>query len=180
MIQYNLQSEGVLLRLIEKNDAQFIVNLRSDQRLGQNLSPTSSKVEDQITWIKDYKKREAEKKEYYFIIEDSNKKHWGTIRLYNFDENSFTIGSWICLPNNKDKIAIKAWLLCVEFGFEQLNFDVLLFDVRKKNTSVLYYAKLYHPKLVSEDDLNCFFMLEKAAFYENRERVIKLLKIKMR
>jgi RimJ/RimL family protein N-acetyltransferase len=179
MSRYNLQAEDVSLRLIENEDAHFIVDLRTDQRLGQNLSHTSSKVEDQIDWIIEYKKREAEKKEFYFIFEDSNKKPWGTVRLYNFNENSFTIGSWICLPNNKDKIAIKAWLLCVEFGFETLNFDVLLFDVRKKNTSVLYYAKLYHPILIAEDELNYFFELHKATFYKNREKVIKLLNIKM-
>ncbi len=178
MIQLNLKAEGVQLRLVEKEDAQFIVDLRTNHKLGKNLSQTSEKVDDQINWIENYKKKELDLKEFYFIIEDSKKTKWGTVRLYNFNENSFTIGSWICLPNNKDKIAIKAWLLCVEFGFEKLNFDVLLFDVRKKNRSVLYYAKLYQPTTISEDELNYFFMLEKATFYINREKVIKLLNVK--
>lgn len=180
MSKYILQAKGVRLRLVENEDAQFIVDLRTDPRLGQNLSPTSAILEDQINWIKNYKKREADQEELYFIIEDSNKIPWGTVRLYGFDENCFTVGSWICLPGNQDKIAVKAWLLCVEYGFEMLKFNVLLFDVRKKNTGVLYYAKLYHPTLISEDELNYYFELEKATFYKNRERVIKLLNIKLR
>jgi hypothetical protein len=177
MRKYKLQANGVKLRLDENEDAQFIVELRTDPGLGQNLSPTSTKLNDQINWIKNYKKRETDQEELYFIIEDSNENPWGTVRLYNFNENSFTVGSWICLPGNKDKIAIKAWLLCVEYGFELLNFNVLLFDIRKKNSSVLYYAKLYHPTLTSEDKLNYYFELEKETFYKYRERVIKLLNI---
>jgi hypothetical protein len=179
MSKYNLQASGVKLRLVENEDAQFIVDLRTDPRLGQNLSPTSAILDDQICWIKNYKNREAVQEEFYFIIEDSNEKTWGTVRIYDFNENSFTVGSWVCLPGNKDKIAIKAWLLCVEYGFEMLNFNVLLFDVRKKNSSVLYYAKLYHPTLISEDELNYYFKLEKLTFYKNRKKVIKLLNINL-
>ena len=174
-----ITAEDIKMRLIEKSDAKFVVELRTDPKLGQNLSWTSSKVEDEINWIEEYKKREADKKEFYFIFEDKNHNPWGTIRLYNFKENSFTIGSWICLPKNNEKIAVKAWLLSVAFGFEKLNFNMCMFDVRKKNLSVLYYAYLYHPELISEDKLNYYFRLDKDTFYENRQKVIDILKIKL-
>ena len=170
---------GITLRLVEKSDSKFILALRTDTILGRNISWTSSSIEEQNNWIEKYKKREADHKEFYFIFEDSNNKSWGTIRLYNFTKDSFTIGSWICLPDNKEKIAVKAWLLSVAFGFEKLNFKVCMFDVRKKNLSVLYYAYLYHPELISEDKLNYYFSLDKNTFYENRQKVISFLKIKL-
>jgi hypothetical protein len=175
----NLSTEGVKLRFVEESDAKFIVDLRTDAKLGKNLSKTSSSIDDQVIWIEEYKKRESCQKEFYFIFEDSTQKPWGTVRLYNLTSESFTIGSWICLPDNKDKIAIKAWLLCVDFAFEKLNFDICLFDVRKKNVGVLYYAYLYHPTLISEDELNNFFRLDKATFYKYRGKVVKLLGLKM-
>ncbi len=173
-----IKSDEIKLRLIEKSDSKFIIDLRTDAKLGKNISWTSSKIEEQINWIEKYKKREAEGKEFYFIFEDASGKPWGTIRLYSFEKESFTVGSWICLPNNKDKIAIKAWLLCVDFAFETLEFNECLFDVRKKNIGVLYYAYLYKPELIKEDSLNYFFSLSKEKFYKNREKVIHLLTLK--
>lgn len=174
-----MKAQGVNLRLVEETDAGFIVKIRTDTKLGQHISSTSTEITDQVNWIKEYKKREKAGTEYYFIFEDSRQNAWGTVRLYNFSGKKFTIGSWVCLPNNKDNIAIKAWLLSVQFGFEVLNFEVLQFDIRKKNTAVLLYANMYKPRKINEDELNYFFELEKEAFYSNREKVVQLLKIQM-
>ena len=44
----------------------------------------------QVEWIQNYKEREANKLEYYFIIEDKlTKEKYGTVRLYDFREDSF-------------------------------------------------------------------------------------------
>ena len=175
----NIQGGNVSLRLVNDSDAEFILRLRTDDKLAQNISWTSSKINKQIKWIKEYKQREKENREFYFIFEDSNYKPWGTVRLYEFTEESFTIGSWICLQGNNENIAIKAWLLSIEFAFEELNYNICKFDIRKKNKSVLYYAKLYNPTLIVEDDLNFYFRLNRDTYYKNRERVIKLLNIKI-
>jgi hypothetical protein len=83
------------------------------------------------------------------------------------------------LPDNKEKLAIKAWLLSVEYGFEKLGFSTCLFDVRKKNTSVLYFAYLFHPEKINEDELNYYFSLNKDTFHKYREKVVKLLQFKI-
>ncbi len=174
-----IEVENITLRLIEKSDAKFIIDLRTDQKLGLNISWTSPNVKDQINWINQYEKREALKEEFYFIFEDSNEKPWGTIRLYNFKEDSFTIGSWICLPHNTERIAIKAWLLSVNYGFEKLGFTSCLYDVRKQNIAVLYFAYLFHPELINEDELNYYFRLDKDSFYKYQEKVVELLQFGM-
>jgi len=179
MHESSFEIQNINLRLIEKSDAAFIIKLRTDLKLGQNISWTSPNIEDQVNWINSYKKREELNKEFYFIYEDLNLKPWGTIRLYDFNEDSFTIGSWICLPDNKEQLAIKAWLLSVEYGFEKLGFNTCMFDVRKKNTSVLYFAYLFHPKKINEDELNFFFKLNKETFLKYREKVVKLLQFKI-
>lgn len=166
------------MRMIEESDAKFIVNLRTDEKLGQYISETSSNIEDQIGWIKEYKKRERKRCEFYFLFEDTSKKKWGTIRLYNLKEDSFTVGSWICLHGNKNHIAIKSFLYAIKFGFEKLNYKTCLLDVRKKNLRVLFYLKLFKPVLIKEDDLNYFFSMEKNNFYSNINKITNILNIK--
>ena len=176
---YIIKAEGISMRMIEESDAKFIIDIRTDEKLGQYISETSSIIENQIGWIKEYKKRESNQKEFYFIFEDSNNKKWGTIRLYNLEEDSFTVGSWICLQGNKNHIAIKSFLNAIEFGFEKLHYKTCLLDVRKKNLRVLYYLKLFNPVLVKEDDLNYFFRLEKYTFFNNKNKIINTLNIKL-
>ena len=175
----NVEGNNVKLKLVCKSDAKFISEIRTDERLGLNISKTSSDVQDQEKWIDLYKKREKEHKEFYFVFEDLNHKAWGTVRIYDIDKDNFTIGSWICLPGNDENIAIKAWLLCIEFGFEKLNIELSKFDIRKKNRTVLYFAYLFHPILIREDELNFYFRLDKNTYYKNRKKVARLLKIEL-
>lgn len=176
---YKIRAENISMRLVNKSDAKFILDLRRDKRLSQYISSTSPKLEDQIKWLLEYFKREADQKEFYFIYEDSGKKPWGVIRLYNFTEDSFTIGSWVCYPGNTNNIAVKAWLLAVEFGFNTLKFNTCMLDVRKKNLYVLYYLKLFNPDLINEDELNYYFRFDKKTFQEKRKKVTKFMNINL-
>ncbi len=176
---FKIQTDDMSMRLVDKSDAKFIVDLRTDETLGQFISETSSSIENQIAWIEEYKKREAEHKEFYFIYEDSVNTKWGTIRLYNLLEDSFTLGSWICVQGNKNHIAIKSFLYALKFGFEKLGYENCQIDVRKKNIRVLYFLKLFKPVLINEDLLNWFFRLEKNTFYHNISVVNNVLNIKL-
>lgn len=175
-----ISESGIKMRLIEKTDSEFVLKLRTDERLRQFISFTSPNIEDQINWINQYKKREAAGKELYYLYEDSNQTPWGTIRLYNFENERFTIGSWVCFPGNHDHIAVKAWLLAVELGFEKLNFKECMVDVRKKNIYVLYYLKLFKPTLIKADDLDYYFIFDKESFTNNRDKVNQLMNLKLK
>lgn len=171
-----ISDSKIKIRLVVESDAEFILKLRNDERLKMHISPTSTSIADQIEWIKKYKKREQEEIEFYFIFEDINGKMWGTIRLYNITDESFTIGSWLCLPGENENIAIKSWLLCIQFGFEKLNYNHCLFDIRKTNKTVLYFAKLFKPELINQDELNFYFNLDKNSFLKNQNKVNKFIK----
>ena len=73
----NILADGIKMRLINEADAEFVVKLRTDKKLGKYISWTSNNIEDQIGWIKEYKKREAKQKEFYFIFEDNEHKPLG-------------------------------------------------------------------------------------------------------
>ena len=63
---------NISLRLVDEEDADFIVSLRSDEKKSRFISYTDPNIETQKNWIREYKKRENEGKEYYFIASDVN------------------------------------------------------------------------------------------------------------
>ncbi len=177
--KYILQGNNINMRFVRESDAKFIVDLRTDKKLKRFISWTSSSIEKQTFWIRKYIEREKKLKEYYFIFEDAQHNPWGTIRIYNLTKSHFTIGSWVCLPGDNNKIAIKAWLIAIRFGFNNLGKERCLLDVRKKNYSVLSYIRLFQPEFIKENNFHKYFSLEKENFQENQDKVINLLNIKL-
>lgn len=169
VIKYN-----IVLELVTEKDAQFIIGLRSGKR-STHISYTEPDILKQISWIKQYKIREQNNLEYYFIVKDLDGKKWGTTRLYNFNNDKFEVGSWVFLEDSPVGIAIKGDIITREIAFEQLGFESCKFDVRKENKTVLKYHCGYKPLLVAEDGLNFYFELNKQDFYKQRDKLIKIL-----
>lgn len=53
-----LKANTVHFRLVEESNAHFICELRSDPNLNKHISQTSTLVEEQKKWIRNYKDRE--------------------------------------------------------------------------------------------------------------------------
>jgi len=174
-----IKRKDIILRLCEINDAEFILSLRLNPSLNKYISHTDINIEQQKKWILAYKDRERRNKELYFIIEDINHNRLGTYRIYNIQENSFTIGSWIFKKRTSNYLSVKADILVKDFGFENLKFKYCRFDVRKKNKKVLKYHRLFEPKLINENKLNYYFELDEETYYINRAKVCKLLGINL-
>jgi len=162
---------GIVLRAVEIEDAEFILSLRTDSILNQFISYTNPNLEDQVKWIENYKIREKSGLEYYFTAGDAEGIKFGTIRIYDFDEKSFEIGSWLFRTNSPLGMAVKAHFIGFEIGFERLKADYCRFEIRKKNVGVLRYMNDFKTIKVGEDDLNYYFTLSKENFYARRNRL---------
>ena len=125
-----LKSKNVNLRLVEESDAQFILELRLNDSLNRYLSTVDDNLSKQIKWINNYKKRETQKEEFYFIIENKKNELIGSVRLYDFLENSFSWGSWILNNKKSPTSAIESALLVYQFGFNDLSFQKSHFEMR--------------------------------------------------
>ena len=85
--------DAIQLRLVSIDDAPFILKLRLDTKYNQFLTKVNGDLESQIEWIKNYKKEENLGAQYYFIIERNDRTPCGTVRLYDFQIDSFCWGS---------------------------------------------------------------------------------------
>lgn len=154
----------VNLRYVTVNDAEFIVNLRLKN--GQYLSKIDPDPKKQIKWIKLYKNKEKEEKEFYFIINNASKKV-GLIRIYDIDynKNSFTFGSFIIDKDLCHKYtALESILLIFKYAFIKLNLEECYFDCRINNDIANNFYIRLGCKIIKEDSLNYYYKYTKDIF----------------
>ena len=165
---------GITQRFVTEADAQFILQLRLDERLSRFLSPTKNDITNQIDWIQGYKKRESEGKEFYFITVDEKGERFGVNRLYNFNNYSFEVGSWLFKDGTPGSMSILSDLATRDFGFEELGFKTCRFEVRKGNLTVLNYHQKFLPEIVAEDENNIYFELSKDNYDLFKNKLLKI------
>ncbi len=152
------QSKSIRLRFVEESDADFILSLRLDSKYNKYLSPVSRDIDKQKEWIRAYKKLESDGSEYYFIIERHDGIRCGTVRMYDFKDNSFSWGSWILNEDKPRTAALETALLIYKAGFEILGFDRSHFEVNRNNTRVISFHSRLGAEKVSEDNENFYFI----------------------
>jgi RimJ/RimL family protein N-acetyltransferase len=162
-----LTGKSINLRAVTVGDAAFILKLRLDATLNTHLSATDPDVHKQVAWIEQHPWGQGQ---YYCIVEDKNANAVGTVRLYDFQGDSFCWGSWILLPEAPRKAAIESALMVYEFGFYKLGFLRSHFDVRKQNTRVIDFHQRLGAKIVRESALDYFFSYSREDYEAIKER----------
>jgi hypothetical protein len=166
---------GQAYRLVDETDAGFINQLRTNSKLGRFLSKTEVGIDVQRKWIEEYKKRELMGEDFYFMCLDPlSKERMGVMRLYNFSDKIFEIGSWLFKPGLDITKAIVADITGKEIGFDLLGYSVCKFEVRKENKSVIRYHQNFQPELVDEDELNYYYRLTINKFNNNKNKLLKI------
>lgn len=166
-----LQSKTIRLRLVEEEDAEFILSLRKDTKYNQHLSPVSGGVNEQAEWIRRYKKDEKNKIQYYFIIERTDGIRCGTVRVYDIREGSFSWGSWILNEDKPRFAAVESALLVYSFGFENLNFNKSHFEVRKENAKVISFHEKMGAVKNGETETEYLFEITKDSIQSTKKRL---------
>ena len=139
---FELERYGLRVRLVREEDAEFIVKVRTDSQNARYLGHTDNDVAKQVTWLKEYKKREAEAKEYYFIF-FKNEIPIVLCRLYNIDwmHLTYTSGSWVSVPGSDYEAVMTCSVIVDEIALEMLNLIVCYYDVRKDNKQVINFHR---------------------------------------
>lgn len=178
-MQFDLEAKTIYLRLVRKEDALFICSLRNNDQLNTYISKSTASEEAQREWIINYKQRESNGEEYYFIIcRKSDDLQIGTVRLYDFrsDPKSFCWGSWILNENKTKYAAVESALLVYEAGFSTLGFDQSHYDVMKGNNKVHSFHLKMGAEKVSEDNVNVYYTFPKDQHVINKNHYAKFLR----
>ncbi|WP_205352327.1 GNAT family N-acetyltransferase [Vibrio cholerae] len=171
-----LSSKTINLRFVEESDAEFILSLRTDERYNKYLSSVANDINAQREWIKNYKNKESQKIEFYFIIERNDGVPCGTVRIYDFKNDSFSWGSWILNDSKPRYAAVESAFLIYEFGFEKLGFKKSHFEVVKGNDKVSDFHLKFGAQQVDEDSDNYYYEISKSVVAENKIKFARIFK----
>lgn len=172
---FELYRYGLHVRLVREEDAKYIVKLRTNPQKGRYLHATKADVSVQEDWIRDYRKREAEGKEFYFIFSKEN-VNVGVARLYNIEEDKFTSGSWL-VSSDSIGVGVLCDIISREIAFELYPNSINYFDIRKENKNVLRYAQSYHPTRYNEDEDNIYFYTDRLHFEKYKQLYLRMARL---
>lgn len=165
----------VSLRLVEESDAEFILSLRTDNKLSSYVSAVIPSLQEQESWIRSYKKREALRSEFYFIVQNVASDKIGTIRIYDLEPNIFCWGSWIIKSEGNVKAPFSSVLSLYEFAFYQLGFDKCKFDVRNENSMVISFHRNMGATQVNKNNVDTFFEYTLSQYEDFKAKNKKLI-----
>ena len=171
---FNMQKYGLNVRLVNENDAAFILKLRTNERLARHIHSTEDDLSRQVQWIRDYKIRETEGREYYFMYSKGNNPI-GVSRVSNIFEYFGLGGSWLCSPNNDPLDSMKTPFIAHDICFEVIGLDYIVFDVRKANKQVWKFHESAGAIKLGESEIDYYYYLYNKNYFSKRSYYIKLL-----
>ena len=171
---FSLDRYGVHVRLADVQDSEFILSLRTNETLARYIHATPNDIEKQRAWMREYKKREEEGKEYYFIYSYQN-EDFGVNRFYNVAHDHATSGSWVCKQGIRSDLPILTILIAKEIKYDILNHTHEFFDVRKENKLVQKTHLLFGAKQIGETDTDYSYSVRKEDYYMHKTKILKIL-----
>lgn len=144
---FSLEKYGLKVRLVNENDAEFIVSLRSDPTKTKYMITLNNEVEAQRRWIQEYKKREKEGLDYYLIYNNVEDNPIGLNRISHVNniEKTAVSASWITIEGLIYEPFLMQLILS-EIAFNMLDIEKLLGQIHIKNTKLLKFYKLFDAK----------------------------------
>lgn len=174
---FKLTKYGLTVRLVDESDVSFIFELRSDSELDTFLNKIPNDINVQRDWIREYKKREREGIEYYFVyLVDSTPI--GVYRMANVKNDSWMGASLIFRKDCPPGSPILAMLIHFFIGFEILGKSVSFGDVMKGNTRTIKLNQFMGFDFIHEDEKVYYTLLSKKIYYDTKSKVEKLFKVK--
>jgi RimJ/RimL family protein N-acetyltransferase len=170
-----VEGPNLILRLIKPDDAAYVHGLRTNPLCKSYLSKVTGTVQDQRAWIEGYQAREAAGQEFYYVIERKDGMRCGLVRLYDFDVESFSWGSWVLDENKTHKAALESAILSFGVGFDALGVQLANVDVRVANEHAAAFYRRLGMVETHRTDQDIFFNYTREQFDTNRTHHLKYL-----
>ena len=176
-LDFSMEKYGLRVRLATEADTDFILSLRSDKELTKFIHQTDNDVQKHLEWFKNYRIRETEGRDYYFIYFKDGKPI-GLNRTYNIFEYYGTIGSWLCSPKNEIEVSLATHFFLHDIIFEIIGLDFTVFDVRKGNKHVWKLHKQTGAKQIGESEIDYYYVTTKDEYLKRRDNLLEILNLK--
>ena len=179
---YEVNRFGMYARFVEEKDAQFIIDLRTNDH-ARYMNDISDDLDSQIRWIKSYKEREKLGQDYYFIFFKDDKPI-GLNRIYDMRGGVFSTGSWTFAQDAPFGTAFLAQVVCRDIAFYELGLEreEVATGVHVDNVNVMRYNLMVGMKeigrVTTDKGEYISLGLTKEDYEKGRKRVFKMTGIK--
>jgi Acetyltransferases, including N-acetylases of ribosomal proteins len=142
-----IEGKYIYLESVSENDAQFILDIRSNPQNSKFIHKTDPSISKQRLWIRQQIDR---KNDYYFIINTHAGNKIGTTSLYNIDDvkKEAEFGRWIC--NGSALHSLESAILIYDFAFYNLNLDKVYTMTVSQNKQVVSFHRRFGSQPVGE------------------------------
>lgn len=177
---FSIDKYGMQIRLVNEKDAEFILMLRTDPTKSKYLGYTDPHIENQINWIREYKKREKEGLDYYFIYYYDGKPA-GVNRLYHISDDHFIHGSWLFSNDVPPFCSLAAAVIARQIAFYDLglNIEIDTDGIHEDNTGVIQFASFMGEEFTGtrENEMGVFKtgVLTKESFEKHLPQILRLI-----
>lgn len=172
---FSIDRYGLHVRFVNEDDAEFIIGLRTDSKLGRYISATHGDVEIQKEWTRQYKIRERQGTDYYFMFEKPLGNRLGVSRIYEIKKETFQTGSWIFRKDAPFGSAFLGDIICHEIAYELFPDGVNFHDIKKDNFSVNKYADQFNPQFIFETKLTRYYINRRENYLKYKEIYLQKL-----
>ncbi len=173
---FSFSKYGIEVRFVNEDDAKFILDLRTHPKLSKYIHKTSPDMEFQIQWIRNYKKREKEGVEYYFLFKKNNESV-GVIRITDIHNDKASLGSWLCIPDTEPEVSVATLIIARDILFETLSVERDIFNVDRGNKHVARLHKQMGAYEVNENERGFQYVLERREYLKNRDIICNILNL---
>lgn len=173
---FSITKYGLFCRLADKEDCEFILQLRTDHVLSKFIHFTDNNIDMQMEWMRNYKIREQKGEDYYFIFFYKGDRV-GVCRLYGINNSHFTFGSWLFKRESPFFCSAAGAIIAREIAFEILCLQI---EIDKDGTNinnkkVWKFSKqlgmIYDGQRVEGNDVYLTGYMTKDAFESNKDNV---------
>jgi hypothetical protein len=171
---FTLECYGLHVRFVEESDAEFIMELRTNPNLSKYIHETAPDIELQRQWIRDYKERQNKGEDFYFMFEKPRGIKSGVCRIYDIEEDSFTVGSWIFSRQAPVGSSILADIITREIAYKLFPLKKHLFDVKRANITVNRYNETYKSELLYQNEETNYYTCSRENFEKYKRIHIRM------
>lgn len=170
---FNLEMHGFVVRLVQEEDADFILSLRSDVNRTKFMVTLENDVAKQKLWIKEYKEREDKGEDFYFIY-FKNGERIGVNRISHINKKLNTCKLANMIKRNSAKgDALLMFYIRFYIVFNILKLDNFYGDFHINNNKAIRYWNLFGYECSSEINENGYVNIYGSAnvFLENIDSI---------
>lgn len=170
------EGKYIFLRSVKEEDAEFIVKLRTDDKMNSFVHKVDNDVKKEKSWIRNQRERE---RDYFFsFFRKKDEQILGNISIYNVKDGAGELGRWMSYGNAIENL--ESAMLAHDFAFNFLQISSVYTKTMSENKKVVNFWKRFGgvaKEAVPVEDFTVYYNTIYNEQYKNeiRPKLIKML-----